>query len=603
MKISVKNAPMRVRLLVAVMFAAFFAAFAFFGCFIAFEAVQQRRALARDLALTAKLIGEWSTEPLLNGDEEAAARILSSLRNNENVAYASVYSEENNFKVDYFRDGDGSDNTGLSASGAASDSMEADAVDSGSIFNLFNFDVFQPISVDGENIGRVRLKVDLAEAYAASRLYVLTGACIFFLSFLSSWLLSLKLGRLISLPTTSPKDGKDLFHRDDSCGEADAAQTAQLSETMKSLEPFGAELQKFNAADQLKPHLLANISREIRTPLNGILGSLELLLNAGSLADEQKMYVQTAIDSASALSRLLNGVVDLSKRDEEKNASGLRDGPVFSASILLVEDDEVNRNIAREILTLMGCRVDVAADGFGGVDKWSKGKYDLILMDCQLPLMDGYEAAALIREAERSSNLGKTPIIALTGHRGQAAREKCFAAGMDDYLAKPFTSAELSSALVRRLPPGLVSQRKVKDAQVEQDGDGADAAGFSSCEPSEMHVDPAALKTIEAIQEEGETSLVAEAVNIYLEDTPKIIQEIRQAATASNPKAMRRAAHKLKSSSAALGAKLLADECRRIEEMGDSHVPSEAGVLLEEIEAEYELVSSLLAAKCKEYRI
>jgi len=182
-------------------------------------------------------------------------------------------------------------------------------------------------------------------------------------------------------------------------------------------------------------------------------------------------------------------------------------------------------------------------------------------------------------------------------------REKCFAAGMDDYLAKPFTSAELSSALVRRLPPGLVSQRKVKAAQVEQVGDDAYVPGPSSCEPCGMHVDPAALKTIESIQEEGETSLVAETVNIYLEDTPKIIQEIRQAAASSNPKAMRRAAHKLKSSSAALGARRLADECRRIEEMGDSHVPSEAGVLLEEIEAEYELVSSLLAAKCKEYRI
>jgi CheY-like chemotaxis protein len=117
--------------------------------------------------------------------------------------------------------------------------------------------------------------------------------------------------------------------------------------------------------------------------------------------------------------------------------------------ILLAEDNLVNQKVACRILENSGHRVDVAADGQAAVDAWRTGRYDLILMDCQMPVMDGYEAARKIRELEA----GRThiPIIALTAHAMKGADRECTDAGMDDYLSKPIDKERLKTCLERWL--------------------------------------------------------------------------------------------------------------------------------------------------------
>jgi CheY-like chemotaxis protein len=117
--------------------------------------------------------------------------------------------------------------------------------------------------------------------------------------------------------------------------------------------------------------------------------------------------------------------------------------------ILVAEDNLVNQKVACRILEKLGYRVDVAGDGAAALLAWQSGRYDLILMDCQMPVMDGYETTRKIREGDGTG--AHIPIVALTAHAIKGADNECFAAGMDDYLSKPIDREQLRSTLERWL--------------------------------------------------------------------------------------------------------------------------------------------------------
>ena len=132
------------------------------------------------------------------------------------------------------------------------------------------------------------------------------------------------------------------------------------------------------------------------------------------------------------------------------------EAPVFS--FLIAEDNQLNQEVIKAMLeALCRCEIDIVGTGREALQAWSRSSYTLILMDCQMPEMDGYQASGLIREGERATanETGTklhTPIIAMTGYTMADAREQCLAAGMDDYVAKPLTLNQLKSVLVRWLP-------------------------------------------------------------------------------------------------------------------------------------------------------
>jgi CheY-like chemotaxis protein len=120
--------------------------------------------------------------------------------------------------------------------------------------------------------------------------------------------------------------------------------------------------------------------------------------------------------------------------------------------LLLAEDNVVNQKVASRILEKLGYRVDVAADGAAAIKSWETGRYDLILMDCQMPVLDGYEATRRIRAAENLAPGSKRiPIVALTAHAMKGADDECYAAGMDDYLSKPIERSQLLACMQRWL--------------------------------------------------------------------------------------------------------------------------------------------------------
>ena len=127
--------------------------------------------------------------------------------------------------------------------------------------------------------------------------------------------------------------------------------------------------------------------------------------------------------------------------------------PRFTGRILLVEDNSVNQEVARTMLEQFGCSVEVAGNGCEALEATDRTRYDLILMDCQMPEMDGFEATRRIRAREAAApGTPRLTIVALTAHVLESDRQSCLAAGMDDYLSKPFTRLQLERLLARWLP-------------------------------------------------------------------------------------------------------------------------------------------------------
>ena len=120
--------------------------------------------------------------------------------------------------------------------------------------------------------------------------------------------------------------------------------------------------------------------------------------------------------------------------------------------ILLAEDNLINQRVCEEMLRRLGVNVETVTDGHQAVAAVAEQRYDAVLMDCQMPELDGYRATAQIRAQERSLGRDRVPIIALTAHAMDGDRETCIEAGMDDYLAKPFRLSGLREVLVRWLP-------------------------------------------------------------------------------------------------------------------------------------------------------
>ena len=225
--------------------------------------------------------------------------------------------------------------------------------------------------------------------------------------------------------------------------------------------------------------------------------------------------------------------------------------------VLLVEDNPVNQELACEMLRSLGLQVDVAEDGEQALAVLARRSYSLVLMDCQMPVMDGFEATRRLRAVERSAGSGaRLPVIALTANALVGDREQCLAAGMDDYLSKPFTAAQVKEVLGRWLPQ--------RETSVEPT---AVLPAATQVERSATAVlDRSRLEQIRNLRQPGMPSVLGRVIQLFLASAPEQIAALR--AAASDASRLREVAHSLKSASANLGATDFSDGCRELEMMG-----------------------------------
>jgi signal transduction histidine kinase/CheY-like chemotaxis protein/HPt (histidine-containing phosphotransfer) domain-containing protein len=265
-----------------------------------------------------------------------------------------------------------------------------------------------------------------------------------------------------------------------------------------------------------------------------------------------------------------------------------------SRRVLLAEDNPVNVEVARAMLESLDLQVDCTRNGLealqavqaGGND----GRYDCVLMDCQMPVMDGFAATATIRREEREAGRGRVlPVIAITANALQGDREACLAAGMDDYLSKPFTQQELAAVIGRWIGLPLA-------ASVHHD-DEAPRLPPESVEVIQRDViNRLALEKIRALSRERGDALVEKVIAAYVDDTPQQLKVLRRAIDGMDTDNVRRIAHTLKSASANVGAETLAALCKEMEHLGRAATTEGADEILSDMEQEFQAVRHSLTA-------
>jgi CheY-like chemotaxis protein/HPt (histidine-containing phosphotransfer) domain-containing protein len=242
-----------------------------------------------------------------------------------------------------------------------------------------------------------------------------------------------------------------------------------------------------------------------------------------------------------------------------------------------VEDNEVNQRVAVGMLAKLGFRADVAANGLEAVDAVAKFAYGAVLMDCQMPLMDGYAATAEIREREAGAS--HVPIVAMTAAAMTGERERCLAAGMDDYVSKPVQLGELRKALSRWVEP--VEDRNGDDVLI------------SGAAPSRAAFDPTVVAALRSLRPESGADAFDSLTQLFVASGAALMGTLREALAREDLEAVGSVAHTMKGSAANLGALRLADACGELEQALAAGVGA-AGADAARVEAEFELVRAWL---------
>jgi two-component system, sensor histidine kinase and response regulator len=244
-----------------------------------------------------------------------------------------------------------------------------------------------------------------------------------------------------------------------------------------------------------------------------------------------------------------------------KEAVRRKEGPM---KLLLAEDNRVNQVLAARMLEKRGHTVVIAKNGREALAALEKEQFDIVLMDVQMPEMNGFEATAAIREQEKTT--GKhIPILAMTAHAMKGDKEKCLDSGMDGYISKPINAKEFFEALDRLAP-----------------------SGTSSSEPSAPPPEnkPALNREAALAQVDGDPVLLAEVVGLFLQDYPRLLSQIKDAGQESDFQAFQRGAHTLKGSLAIFGAQAAVKSALALENMGRERNLAFAEPVYVQLEAE-----------------
>jgi two-component system, sensor histidine kinase and response regulator len=232
--------------------------------------------------------------------------------------------------------------------------------------------------------------------------------------------------------------------------------------------------------------------------------------------------------------------------------------------LLLVEDNPVNQEVALAILNELGIQTACAWDGEEALQKLAASRFDVVLMDCHMPKLDGYATTRRLRELERISGALRTTVIALTANALSGDAELCFAAGMDAYLSKPFSVDELYVTLKPYDQQGAASPETLEQTVPMRALSTPPPARQPASAPGSP-LNEQALKQIRSLRKPGGPDVLKRIVDLYLTNSRTLIGALREAVIRHDVPGVVQAVHSLKSSSANLGATALTDLCGKLE--------------------------------------
>ncbi|HSE12064.1 MAG TPA: ATP-binding protein, partial [Rudaea sp.] len=277
----------------------------------------------------------------------------------------------------------------------------------------------------------------------------------------------------------------------------------------------------------------------------------------------------------------------------------------LSGHVLLVEDNDVNRQVAQRLLTLSGLSFSIAGNGKEAIDALQERAFDAVLMDCQMPVMDGYTATRVLRQRESETGRGRTPVIAMTANAMAGDREKCLGAGMDDYLSKPLNRALLEQTLRKWVRAGAQTRPVAADAPAPAKPAPAAAPGQPAAAAPAVPAAPPTAPPPPPSAGALDTGIIGDLldvmgdefpdlVRVYLEDTPKNVALLEVAARQRSIEGIIAPSHSLKSTSANLGALRLSELAKRLEHGARSGELTEPLILVGELKREYQQVAAAL---------
>ena len=311
-------------------------------------------------------------------------------------------------------------------------------------------------------------------------------------------------------------------------------------------------------------------------------GILPEELRAAGFAD----YCFKPVRQSALLDCLVNAILGvLAKPDSTPEPSAPPHPPDQQVRVLIAEDNAVNQQVTLGKLKKLGYIADAVSNGLAVLKALDHTPYDIILMDCQMPEMDGYEATQRVRA--RSGNVPGPYIIAVTAHAMQGASEKCLAAGMNDYISKPVELEALAAALARGLPAPAETVLLIDKKNGAGDNDPQPQSESALCK-----------KTLRALKELGlemGDSFYSQLLETFDQDAVVHLAVLRAAIAGGNTERLRQEAHALKGASLTIGAQGMADLCMELESLGMAQSVEGAPATLARLECEYERVKSEIA--------
>ncbi len=426
-----------------------------------------------------------------------------------------------------------------------------------------------------------------------------------------SFTLHLEMGRKLSavcdeLPSlhsreqllvVADNDGRDLLN----CWFAPLGAHVQLYQTHHSVEDNAATFRQEVAA----PHLLVlccqiplaaqrelvsrlrQYFRKPELPVVCILDDYELMLS-----EKDRMAFSAFMSYPVQRQELYGACIALlaGKSATEIAPPAMQAvGEALGLNVLLAEDNRVNQQVAEVMITKAGCRVVTVSNGKLALECCMDVAFDLVFMDCHMPVMDGYESTQLIRRHERESGRAAVPIVALTANVVAAERERALSIGMDDYLTKPFKFEQIYAVLARyRGQSGAMRQQR----RLELPAGSPQAAP----ENAAQILDEEVLRELIQIGGEGADSVLGRIVHLFLQDSPQLLTEIADALRSGQSEKLGQAAHALKSMCLSLGARRFAALCHQFEMAGKQRMPGAMQIQLEGLKQQYAQLCVALSA-------
>jgi signal transduction histidine kinase/DNA-binding NarL/FixJ family response regulator/HPt (histidine-containing phosphotransfer) domain-containing protein len=287
------------------------------------------------------------------------------------------------------------------------------------------------------------------------------------------------------------------------------------------------------------------------------------------------MHGEISVNSQTGQGAIFWFWVDLEKSTETIIKNKTYTDCQFNARILVAEDYLANQILVSRFLENFGCHVTMTNNGAEAIEALKRQNYDLIFMDCQMPVMDGYQAATQIRAIEREANpVKRMPIIALTAHALAGDKAKCLDAGMDEWVTKPFTRKDLNEVLQKWLPESLIIVGSSETHKTE----------FSDDSPA---IDCNFLQQNFDLSNPDDLEFLASLLKVFQESTDQTLAALQTSIENRDAEQIRKLAHGLKSISGNVGAMKLSALCKTMEQAGKNQHLNSVSNLLNTIQQEY----------------